>query len=117
MQRAMTVRDVAQEYCVTIDTVYRWIKAGRLRPIRLPGGDYRFRREHLAEFDELCRVQSSPGPITDCASEAEFGSSTGPKAESPNPSQPEKPMRGGRDGLWRSGSPIVKLPSRPTGRQ
>jgi excisionase family DNA binding protein len=53
-ERALTVRDVAAEYGVAGDTVYRWIKSGRLSAIKLPGGGYRFRREHLAAFDESC---------------------------------------------------------------
>jgi excisionase family DNA binding protein len=75
--RALTVRDVAAEYGVAIDTVYRWIKSGRLRPLRLPSGNYRFRREHLTAFDDECRNQlpgepprAAPVPISNFRQDA-----------------------------------------------
>src|SRR5260370_6886546 len=84
MAPAMTVRQVALEYGVRPDTVYGWIKLGLLRPIRLPGGDYRIRREHLAEFDEACRVQNAPPSDTTSASgpTAASGRSAGMRAGS-----------------------------------
>ena len=85
MERAMTVREVAAEYGVQPDTVYAWIKAKLLRPIRLPGGDYRIRREHLAEFDEQHRVREEPKPsiTSDSAETTGFGRSRGMRGRDP----------------------------------
>ncbi len=82
-ERALTVRDVAREYGVTAKTVYRWLAAKQnpLCGIRLPGGDWRFRREHLDKFDQ-CRDTSLQNQITDSDSEDDSGSSTG-QARSP----------------------------------
>ncbi len=48
--RALTIADVAAEYDVTASSVYSWIKSRDLAAIRLPGGDYRFRQDHLKGF-------------------------------------------------------------------
>src|SRR5215831_276860 len=77
IDKALTVVDVAREYGVQPKTVYAWIRKGEIRALRLPGGDYRFRREHLDAFDR-CRDTSSSARTTDSALEAAFGSSTGP---------------------------------------
>jgi excisionase family DNA binding protein len=74
-ERAITVRDVAREYGVTPKAVYGWIKAGFIVAIRLPGGDYRFRREHLDDFDR-CRDTSSSDQTTDSDSEETSGQLT-----------------------------------------
>src|ERR1700731_2273830 len=79
--RALTVRDVAREYGVTPKTVWGWIADSELVAIKLPGGDYRIRREHLDEFDR-CHAASSKNPTTASDSEEKSGSSTGP-ARSP----------------------------------
>lgn len=115
-ERAFTVQDVAREYRVTVDTVYRWIKDGRLRPMRLPGGSYRFRREHLREFDDACRDQSSIAQTTACVDAAPSGLSTGPRAASLDPFQRGREMsKPPSDGVT-SGSPVVKLPRSPNNR-
>jgi excisionase family DNA binding protein len=77
-EHAMKVRDVAREYGVTPSTVYRWLSDGDLPSFRLPGGDHRFRREHLEEFEARCRERSSIGQTIVSAKGAESGSSTGP---------------------------------------
>ena len=79
--RALTVLDVAREYGVCRKTVYRWLSSKALQGMRLPGGDWRFRREHLDRFDQ-CRDTSLTNQITDSDSEAVSGSSIGP-AKSP----------------------------------
>ncbi len=81
-ERALTVRDVAREYGVAPKTVYKWLarKKDPLCGIKLPGGDWRFRREHLDRFDQ-CRDTSSSDQITDSGSETVSegsGSSTTP---------------------------------------
>lgn len=76
-ERAMRVKDVAAEYNVTPDTVYGWLRDGRLRGMRLPGGEWRFRRAQLEEFDQRCLDQSLQRPITASVSEAASTSSTG----------------------------------------
>jgi len=111
MDRAITVKNVAAEYGVSCDTVYRWIKSGMLRPIRLPGGDYRFRREHLEEFDQQCRVQGSTDPTTDYASEEADTSLTGPTMASRDPFQRGKQMSAPPNNGSPSSSPVVRLSS------
>lgn len=39
--KAFNVKQVAQLYRVTVQTVYRWIRHGRLRALRTPGGNIR----------------------------------------------------------------------------
>src|SRR6201993_3987411 len=71
-ERALTVKDVAQQFGVTTGRVYGWIKGGHIRPSRLPnGGPYRFRRSDIDEFWERCRVGSSNDQTTVSALEAE----------------------------------------------
>jgi excisionase family DNA binding protein len=77
IDRAMTVKDVAVIYGVSRATVYGWIKNGDLVGIRLPGGDHRFRREHLDAFEQKCRERRSPAPTTDSERAAESGASLG----------------------------------------
>jgi excisionase family DNA binding protein len=77
----MTLKQVATLYGVAPSTVSAWIKAGKIRPLRLPGGNgaYRFRPEHIEEFEAQCRVPGLPSP--DSASESTpmaDGTSTGP---------------------------------------
>lgn len=73
----MTVRDVAREYGVTPRTVYGWIREGSIVGMRLPGGDHRFRREHLEAFEDQCLDRSWRAQTIVSAKEAESGSSTG----------------------------------------
>lgn len=40
----LTAAEVAAEYRVTRMTVSRWVKAGHLAALKLPGGGLRFRR-------------------------------------------------------------------------
>jgi excisionase family DNA binding protein len=44
MGELMTVKSAAALVQVTPHTIYRWIKLGRLRPLRTPGGQVRFER-------------------------------------------------------------------------
>ena len=45
-----TVKAVAEEYRVSAQSVYRWIKDKKLRAIRLPGGTYRIED---SEFEKI----------------------------------------------------------------
>ena len=45
-----TVRDVAEQYRVTPQTVYNWINDGRIQCLRLTG-TVRCRPKHLEEFE------------------------------------------------------------------
>lgn len=45
----LTVAEIADEYRTTQRTVQRWIREGRLKAVRLPGGrSYRVHRSDLA---------------------------------------------------------------------
>src|SRR5580658_4970103 len=65
----LTVKQVAGEFFVKPKTVYGWINHKepdkRLHAIRLPGGDYRVRREDIAEFEGRCRDPNTPNLPTD----------------------------------------------------
>jgi excisionase family DNA binding protein len=43
----LTTTDAAAMLGVSDETVRRWVEAGRLRHIRLPSGQIRFRREDI----------------------------------------------------------------------
>lgn len=43
----LTTKEVAEQYRVTRMTVSRWVKAGHLAAIRLPGGGLRYRRSDV----------------------------------------------------------------------
>jgi excisionase family DNA binding protein len=45
-----TTDEVAELLRVHPTTVRRWIASGRVRAIRLPGGNYRLTTEHLADL-------------------------------------------------------------------
>jgi len=45
-----TVSDVAKEYQVSAQSVYRWIKAKKLRAIKLPGGTYRIDDQEIEKI-------------------------------------------------------------------
>ena len=79
-QRApvLTVKQVADEFAVRVKTVYGWIDDKHLHAIKLPGGDYRVRREDIAEFEERCRDRSSKNQPTDSSGEEQSGPSPGP---------------------------------------
>lgn len=47
MSNLLTVTEVAKKVQVQTRTVRAWIKDGKLSGIKLPGGDWRFREEHL----------------------------------------------------------------------
>ena len=60
----MTVAQVATLLHVRKKTVYGWIKAGRLRAARLPGGtDLRLRRSDVDTFVAELFEASGPSPI------------------------------------------------------
>ena len=48
----ISVGFIAKGCGVSNATVLRWIRAGKLRAFRLPGGHYRIERKALAEFLE-----------------------------------------------------------------
>ena len=51
----LRAKDVAPLYGMTVKAVYNWVDRGVLPALRLPGGDYRFSSEDLAEFDRRRR--------------------------------------------------------------
>lgn len=77
-ERPLTVPQVAAEYGVNRKTIYAWIKLGSLTAVKLPGGDYRFRRCDLDEFDNRCRATNSIRPTSSSGDEETSGSSLGP---------------------------------------
>ena len=53
-----TVRDVAEQYKVTPQTVYNWINHGQMNCLRLTG-TVRFRPKHLEEFEARSECDTS----------------------------------------------------------
>ena len=43
----LTLRRAAQKLGVTPDTLSRWVRAGRIPAVRLPGGHYRLHEDDL----------------------------------------------------------------------
>lgn len=54
----LTTQDVADQYRVSTMTVRRWVKAGHLAAIRLPGGQLRFKAEDVNAIAEQTGVAS-----------------------------------------------------------
>jgi excisionase family DNA binding protein len=51
MENPLTAQEVAERYSVTVETVWRWIRTGRLPAMRLTKRNYRIRREDLEAFE------------------------------------------------------------------
>jgi excisionase family DNA binding protein len=49
--RYLTVQEVASRLVVCPHTVYKWIDAGTLRALRLPGGQYRVSLTVMQRFE------------------------------------------------------------------
>ena len=49
-----TTQEVAELFRVTTRTIKRWVAAGKLKPVKLPGGHNRFTQESV---DKLMREQ------------------------------------------------------------
>jgi excisionase family DNA binding protein len=47
MSTLLTVNEVAKQMAVAPKTVRKWIKGGVLAGIKMPGGDWRFKQEHI----------------------------------------------------------------------
>ena len=52
------VAEVAELLSVTVNTVRAWLRTGKLRGVKLPGGDWRVRQEDL---DAMLNVKSRSG--------------------------------------------------------
>jgi len=50
--RLLTTLEVAERLVLNPETIRRWVKAGRLEPVPLPGRNYRFREE---DIEALCQ--------------------------------------------------------------
>ena len=50
--RLYTPAEVADRYKVKLDTVWAWIRKGKLRATRIGGKCYRIREDDLTEFEE-----------------------------------------------------------------
>lgn len=52
----LSPEDVGQMLGVHADTVKRWVKAGKLPGVKLPGGWWRFRRSEVTAYIDSLRV-------------------------------------------------------------
>ena len=68
----LNARAVAELLDLSVETVFRWVKAGKLPAIRLPGGAIRFRESEIdAWLDERATPRRGVRPTTPDA--ARFG--------------------------------------------
>ena len=51
MERVYTCNEIAERYGVTVCTVYKWIRDGAMRAIRI-GKAYRIKESAVLEFEE-----------------------------------------------------------------
>lgn len=51
MSKLYTCDEVAQRFSVKVTTVWFWIRAGKLKAVKI-GGNYRIKQEHLDEFEK-----------------------------------------------------------------
>ncbi len=58
-ERLLSTGQVAKRLGITVRTVYRWEKAGKLRPVRLPSGQRRF---SAREVEALLRARAGAAP-------------------------------------------------------
>ncbi|TZG25636.1 helix-turn-helix domain-containing protein [Sphingomonas montanisoli] len=63
MGKAFTVSSLADRWCVSTDTVYAMIHAGRLNAFRFGGKLYRIRPEEVERFE--CQSQDIPSNDTE----------------------------------------------------
>ncbi len=47
VKQDLTAEELAQIFRVHISTVWRWIRLGQVRAIRLPGGNYRIPQDEV----------------------------------------------------------------------
>lgn len=47
LRSVLTADEVAEEFRITAETVYRWAREGELKALDLPGRVVRFRREDI----------------------------------------------------------------------
>ena len=56
MEKLLTCQQVADRYCVSIKTVWEWIKEGKLGAVRAGGKKYMVPESDLKEFERKRRV-------------------------------------------------------------
>gem|GEM_PF-1631126 len=47
----LTAEQVAERFDITAETARAWARSGKVQAIRLPGGQYRFRREDIEAIE------------------------------------------------------------------
>ena len=47
MGELLTITEAAKRIHVSRETIYAWIRAGKLKPVRIPSGRYRIPEEQL----------------------------------------------------------------------
>lgn len=53
MDKLLTLKEVAERLRVGRSTLYRWVREGRLKPHRLPGGRMRFYEEDVERLLQI----------------------------------------------------------------
>ena len=61
MGRLLSIKDAASYLNVSQDTLRKWDKANKLKPLKTPGGHRRYDTDTLNEF--LCIKEKSKNPV------------------------------------------------------
>jgi excisionase family DNA binding protein len=56
MSEFMDRKQVAQLFGVSLPTILRWQRAGKLKPVRLGGGTVRYQKSDLQAFIDLAKL-------------------------------------------------------------
>jgi len=62
-EKLLTVKDVAAILVKDEETIRRWIKKRVIVFIKMPGGDYRIRHEHLNNWLDSRTVKAKSNPL------------------------------------------------------
>jgi len=71
MEPLMTPAEVAETFRVSTEAVRRWVRAGRLTPVRTPGGRARYSAADIRAL--LNAAPEYPAPGSDIPAEKNFG--------------------------------------------
>lgn len=59
MAELLTITEAAKKMHVSRETIYAWIRSGKVKPFRTPGGTYRIPEEQL-----IIPIEKPPVPST-----------------------------------------------------
>jgi len=63
MDELLTITEAAKRIHVSRETIYAWIRQGKLRPVRIPSGRFRIPEEQLIIQTAQEEVQGNKHPL------------------------------------------------------